>query len=491
MVKDIIYICMDAVNYLLQGILLIMLLQITTKRFQFRLKHITEILLILQYMAVQMILHYSVFVKQILYGQSQIVTDSRQSIILIFISMGVTYLTAMIVLTEQRLKLFYEIVTFYSIQELVRFAFYVIFLRVYEWTAKLNLYLYIEKSVYKEDVFLLLTTASEIVWNLLSAAIILFISYKIIRKIKNYMISEEKYQTGELLFLLTPSVIGITLCVMIRSMMFSMNGTNMNLLLDKRPEMNICIPLISILCIALIILAAKMLRKLLDESQKKIEVSVYQNRIREMELHIQDIESLYAGIRGMRHDMRNYIADMDALMKQNEVTGCNQKSLKQYLDSLQNSVDQLDMKYHTDNPVTDVILQRYVKLAEKDVIAFQADFIYPSNMNLDAFDLSIIMNNALENAIEACKKMTEGNKYIELRAYRRENMFFLIIRNSFNGEIKRDKETGFMLTTKEKNENHGFGIKNIQVCAEKYYGKTETKIEKNVFELAVMLQGRE
>lgn len=56
------------------------------------------------------------------------------------------------------------------------------------------------------------------------------------------------------------------------------------------------------------------LRKLIDENNHKIEVSVYRDRIREMEQHIGDIENLYAGIRGMRHDMKNYIADMEALM---------------------------------------------------------------------------------------------------------------------------------------------------------------------------------
>lgn len=49
---------------------------------------------------------------------------------------------------------------------------------------------------------------------------------------------------------------------------------------------------------------AKMLHKLIVESNQKIEISIYQERIREMEQHIGDIENLYAGIRGMKHDMK-------------------------------------------------------------------------------------------------------------------------------------------------------------------------------------------
>ena len=100
----------------------------------------------------------------------------------------------------------------------------------------------------------------------------------------------------------------------------------------------------------------------------------------------------------MKHDMKNYIADMEALMQ--EETG-NPTAFRQYLDSLQASVEQLDMKYNTGNPVTDVIMQRYVQLAKNYDIAFQADFLFPSSMNMDAFDLSILINHALNNALEA------------------------------------------------------------------------------------------
>lgn len=60
-----------------------------------------------------------------------------------------------------------------------------------------------------------------------------------------------------------------------------------------------------------------------------------------------------------------------------------------------------------------------------DIIDFQVDFAFPSGMNIDAFDLSIIINNALDNAVDACKRQSEGSRTIVLDAYRRENMFFM------------------------------------------------------------------
>ena len=159
------------------------------------------------------------------------------------------------------------------------------------------------------------------------------------------------------------------------------------------------------------------------------------------------------------------------------------------MESLQLSVDNLDMKYHTGNPVTDVVMQRYVQLAEKNCIEFNADFLFPSDMGVNAFDLSIIMNNALENAIEACINQKEGRKSITLSSYCRENMFFIIIRNSFDGVLS--KKEGKIKSTKLDAGNHGYGLQNIEACVEKYYGRAETTIEDGYFELAVMLQKQE
>lgn len=482
--KDVIYVLFDTIIYFVQGLLFVMMLKGAKGRFSWKNRYSQSAILLLQYVAVQMFLHESGWIKRIFYGDSMGIHNSRQSIILVLFSMAVTLVVSVLVLKEKRMKIVYYVVTFYSIMELIKFAFYPFSLWLLDRLMQINTYLYADRQIYGQETFYMAVSGIEIFWNVLLNTAILYAAYKMIQRIKKYLDMSETYQQAEIIFLLFPSVIGLLLCLMIRSMMFWVDGKDMNLLLSSRPEMNFLIPCTSLLCVVLILLAAKMLRKLREESNRKIEISVYQDRIREMEQHMEDVENLYVGIRGMKHDMKNYIADMDALMKQET----DQAVLKQYLDSLQASVEQLDMKYNTGNPVTDVILQRYDKLAEKNGIDFRADFIFPLHMGIDTFDLSIIINNALENALEACKRQVEGRKAIELYAYRRENMFFVIVKNSFDGKIVRNKADGRLLTTKADVGNHGLGLRNMELCAEKYFGKAETTIKEKEFELAVMLQ---
>ena len=84
----------------------------------------------------------------------------------------------------------------------------------------------------------------------------------------------------------------------------------------------------------------------------------------------------------------------------------------------------------------------------------------------------------------------QGTKQeIEMTAYRRKNMFFLTIWNSFNGTLIRQGEK--IKTSKPDLAKHGLGLRNIEACAEKYLGRAEIKTEDGQFELTVMLQGRE
>ena len=91
------------------------------------------------------------------------------------------------------------------------------------------------------------------------------------------------------------------------------------------------------------------------------------------------------------------------------------------------------------------------------------------------------MNNALENAVEACEKVI-GDKFISVRSYNRGNLFFIEVENNFNGVIEKD-----FSTNKPDKNLHGLGLKNIRRCAQKYLGDIDIKIDENIFKLTIML----
>ena len=101
------------------------------------------------------------------------------------------------------------------------------------------------------------------------------------------------------------------------------------------------------------------------------------------------------------------------------------------------------------------------------------------------FDISVILNNAIENAIEGtigCEK-----PQVFVTAYYKKNAYMLEIVNSISKQIEIDRETGLPETTKKDADNHGFGLANIRKVAQKYYGEIDINQEDNKFRLTVML----
>lgn len=133
-----------------------------------------------------------------------------------------------------------------------------------------------------------------------------------------------------------------------------------------------------------IILSALILKKLVESSEKELLLEVYRNRIGDMEEHMKDVERLYDGIRGMRHDMKNCVADLEILLQNkkrisaagecvdHEDPGEYEAEVRRYLDGMCLAIDELDMKCSTGNPVTDVVLSRKIRRAEQEKMPFPA-----------------------------------------------------------------------------------------------------------------------
>ena len=110
---------------------------------------------------------------------------------------------------------------------------------------------------------------------------------------------------------------------------------------------------------------------------------------------------------------------------------------------------------------------------------------------VDVYDIAVILNNALENAFEACQTLT-GEKSIYLHSYLKGNLFFIEVENDFATPITFNEATGLPESHKPDKNNHGIGLANIQKSAKKYMGDIDIEISSNNghqrFNLTVMMK---
>lgn len=204
-----------------------------------------------------------------------------------------------------------------------------------------------------------------------------------------------------------------------------------------------------------------------------------QSQIADMKKHIGEVEKLYKDIRMLRHDMGNHIQTIDHLLGKNE-----KEEAFLYTAKLKQEWQEISCQIKSGNPVTDVILLEKKKEAEERNIRFECGFHYPEGTKLNAFDISVILNNALDNSLESANG---DSPYIHISSYRKNNMFMIVISNSFVGSVVLDEDTELPVSTKQ-DVGHGLGLANIRRVARKYLGDIAFEQEEGTAVLTAMLQ---
>ena len=177
--------------------------------------------------------------------------------------------------------------------------------------------------------------------------------------------------------------------------------------------------------------------------------------------------------------MTNHILTLEGLYDVGQ-----REEAEAYGAELKNLLSEMTGEIKSGNPVTDVILQEQKKEAEKRNIRFRTDFYYPKGSRINAFDISVILNNALQNAMEN----TNGDEpYISVHSYHRDNAYMIEICNSFTGDLQWDTENELPVTTKRKADGHGYGLVNIRRVAEKYSGDIAIDVKNGAFCISIML----
>ena len=258
------------------------------------------------------------------------------------------------------------------------------------------------------------------------------------------------------------------------------------ILFDEKPDLLWKMPLVAVLIFAgeaALIYFWQRYRILLAERQKHF---VEEQQIKVMKMRLEEAENFYGSIRKVRHEMKNHMANIKGLAGAGEYG-----EIEDYVRRMDETMQELEYKYVTGNAVTDVIINDKCRRAEKAGIRFDADFRYGGE--IPVFDMGIILNNLLDNAIEACEKLETGKGFVRLSLKRKKQFLILCVENSFDGAVPVSKGSPLPPTTKQSIlpgiiTEHGIGLENVRDIAERYFGGVNIKVKGDVFHVTVMLQ---
>lgn len=183
-------------------------------------------------------------------------------------------------------------------------------------------------------------------------------------------------------------------------------------------------------------------------------------------------------LRSLRHDMAGHLNTLAVLLEDGKTT-----EAKKYLDGLSKYHKEQAAEIFCKNPYMNAVLQNYAAKCRKQQITLDCH-IGIGDEELPATELCLILNNALENAVEGSLTMPEGERLIKVQATVRQDQFLLRVSNRFDKSLKA--ADGLPVSTKE-GDGHGYGLSNIRQAAGRRGGQMEYRVLDGYFVLDVTL----
>lgn len=216
------------------------------------------------------------------------------------------------------------------------------------------------------------------------------------------------------------------------------------------------------------------------------ENHIAEKRYLEMEYSLQLLDKQYTQLqetiensRRLKHDLKHHMLAIREYLGQNET-----KKAIDYIDNYLHSLQEFELLKFCDHPLINMIISHYYSLAKEHDINFQVHITLPKEVPIANSDLTVLLGNLLENAVDAAAKSKPEERYIQLNIILHRKMLAITVDNSFDGNVKYS-DNGEYLSTKEN--HNGIGIKSITHISNKYNGGVEFHHDSRDFHSYIMI----
>ncbi|MGV8145691.1 MAG: sensor histidine kinase [Alkaliphilus sp.] len=225
------------------------------------------------------------------------------------------------------------------------------------------------------------------------------------------------------------------------------------------------------------------IKRLKLQNEREIIWNMKEKEHKNQEFYIKNMKDILQTIKAQRHDFNNFMSTLYGMMQIEKYD-----EAKKFITKLGNDISCMNEIIETNHPVITAIINIKRQRAISEKVDMEIFTELPEKISVDYIDLSIILGNLLDNALEACKGVQEEERVIELFMIIRGKYLIIKVANSKTNEVKLD-EINILgrFTTKKDSENHGFGLNNIKQVVNQYNGIIKIEDEGNNFKVDIAL----
>lgn len=194
------------------------------------------------------------------------------------------------------------------------------------------------------------------------------------------------------------------------------------------------------------------------------------------------LQNQYENSNILIHDIKRHLLSIKNLADENDCDG-----IEHYIDNLYSEYEVKNIKKFSNHKLVNAIINRYAKVFSDCGITFNCDIRNIDFSFIADNDLTSLLDNLLENALEASRD-SEEKKVDLLIAPTNVNYISISLNNTCS--VAPNIKNGKLITTKKKSTPHGYGFKSIKRIADKYDGDVSFDYEtkSKTFQIRIVLR---
>lgn len=200
---------------------------------------------------------------------------------------------------------------------------------------------------------------------------------------------------------------------------------------------------------------------MLTEQQYQLQTEYYR------QLHESQEET-----KALWHDIKKYILAMQAVAEKGDT-----EEAKRIVQQATDAFDEAKNISAVGNPVVDAVFNKYLRAAQEQQTKITLDVTIPEVLPISPIDLSIVIGNTLDNALDACLALPAEQRLIQICLRKQNRILFYRVDNPYMDGVHVERSGKY----------HGYGLKNVKRIVEKNGGDFQTERANGMFTVSVRM----
>ncbi len=174
--------------------------------------------------------------------------------------------------------------------------------------------------------------------------------------------------------------------------------------------------------------------------------------------------------RAARHDVRHHMRQIGSMLKKGDREGA-----EAYTQTYMERMDVQSQVTVCQNYLVNNIVLYYLDLCQKDGIELRHRIVLPELPGISPVDLTVFFSNILENALNACRQVTEAITFIDLHAECIGASLVIVMENSQKPKVSASEH------------GSGVGMKSVAAIVQAHDGQVNAGPEGNFYVTKISL----